>query len=138
MKIGKRVTFPLKGGARVEPGRYFLVIGVRFADNRVFNLRFTGQENGTNTKGGYGHDKPVPPECSAYKRTRDAHPGGQAYRVIPNHQPQAPDWLAPFGTEFMVVDTKVAMPCEMDGVYGDAAQIWNPGDLGMVFRGTIN
>ncbi len=136
MKIGKRVTFPFKGGVDVEPGRYFLIVGVRFVDNRVFNLRFTGQENGSNTKGGYNHDKPISPECGRYKMTKDPHPGGQAYRVVPNHRPKAPDWLAPFGTEFQVVDTKVAMSCNMDGVSDPDKQIWNPGDLGMVFRGS--
>lgn len=138
MKIGKRVTFPLKGGAKVEPGEYLLVIGVRFADDRVFNLRFTGQENGTNTLGGYDHSHPVRPECAKYTMTKDAHPGGQAYQVVPQHRPQAPDWRAPFGTQFQVVDTKVAMPCDMDGNYDANEQIWNPGDLGMVIRGSLS
>jgi hypothetical protein len=35
-----------------------------------------------------------------------------------------------------VVDTKVAMSCNMDGVSDPDKQIWNPGDLGMVFRGS--
>jgi hypothetical protein len=136
MTIGKRVTFPLKGGVSVKPGRYFFVIGLRFMDKRVFNLRFTGQENGTNTMGGYDHDQPIKPGCGDYKRTKDSHPGGQAYRAYGGSlPPRPPGTLMPFLTEFEVVDTKVAMSCNMDGVYDPGAQIWNPGDLGMVFRG---
>ena len=41
----------------------------------------------------------------------------------------------PFLTAFEVVDTKVAMSCNMDGNFDPGDQIWNPGDLGMVFRG---
>jgi len=136
MTIGKRVTFPHKGGVSVKPGRYFFVIGLRFMDKRVFNLRFTGQENGTNTMGGYDHDQPIKPGCGDYKRTKDSHPGGQAYRAYAGSlPPRPPGTLMPFLTEFEVVDTKVAMSCNMDGVYDPGAQIWNPGDLGMVFRG---
>ena len=136
MNVGKRVTFPLKGGVSVEPGKYFVVIGIRFDDPRVFNLRFTGQENGTNTKGGYDHDHPVRPECARYKMTKDTHPGGQAYRVMANHRPEPPNWMAPFATTFEVAETKVAMPCNMDGIYDPNEQIWNPGDLSMAFRGS--
>jgi hypothetical protein len=136
MTVGKRVTIPLKGGVAIEPGRYFFVIGVRFMDKKVFNLRFTGQENGTNTMGGYEHDQPIKPGCGDYKRTKDAHPGGQAYRAYgASVPPRPPGALMPFLTEFEVVDTKVAMSCNMDGVYDPGAQIWNPGDLGIVFRG---
>lgn len=133
--IGARVQFPIKGGVRVEPGRYFAVVGLRFSDAKVFNLRFTGQENGTNTKGGYNHDQPISPECADYAMTKDAHPGGQAYRPMSNSQPKPPTWLAPFGTAFGAVDTKVAMGCNMDGNYDPNDQIWNPGDLTMAFRG---
>lgn len=134
--IGKRVTFPLKGGVTVEPGTYMYVIGTKFTDSKVFNLRFTGQENGTNTLGGYGHDQPLPKECAAYKMTKDAHPAGMAYRPIPQRAPSAPDWTAEFVTTFEVAETKVAMPCDTEGKYGDENQIWNPGDLGLIFRGT--
>lgn len=133
--IGARVEFPIRGGVRVEPGRYFAVVGLRFTDPKVFNLRFTGQENGSNTKGGYNHDQPISPECAEYKMTNDAHPGGQAYRPMSNTQPKPPTWLAPFGTTFEAVDTKVAMGCNMDGNYDPNDQIWNPGDLTMAFRG---
>jgi hypothetical protein len=136
MTIGKRVTFPLKGGVSVEPGRYFFVIGVRFADKKVFNLRFTGQENGTHTMGGYEHDQPIKPGCGDYKRTKDSHPGGQAYRAYgAASPPRPPGTLMPFLTEFEVVDTKVSMSCDMDGNFDPGDQIWNPGDLGMVLRG---
>lgn len=137
MTIGKRVIFPLKGGVAVEPGRYFFIIGVRFADKRVFNLRFTGQENGTHTMGGFEHNQPIKPGCGDYKRTKDSHPGGQAYRAYgAASPPRPPGTLMPFLTAFEVVDTKVAMSCDMSGVYDPGAQIWNPGDLGMVFRGS--
>ena len=55
------------------------------------------------------------PECAKYKMTKDTHPGGQAYRVMANHRPEPPNWMAPFGTAFEVAETKVAMPCNMDG-----------------------
>ena len=134
--IGQRVTFPFKGGVSVEPGRYFLVVGVRFSDKKVFNLRFTGQENGTNTMGGYNHDQPIRPECGKYEKTKDPHPGGQAYRAYGGSlPPRPPGTPMPFLTAFEVLDTKVAMSCNMDGNYDPGDQIWNPGDLGMVFRG---
>lgn len=137
IQVGKRVTFPLKGGVDVEPGRYFFVIGTRFLDPLVFNLRFTGQENGTNTLGGYDHDQPLPADCAKYDMTVDAHPGGMAYRPIPQKAPSAPDWMASFVTTFEVAETKVSMGCDMEGVYGDENQIWNPGDLGLIFRGQV-
>ena len=133
--IGKRVVLPIKNGVKVDRGRYFAVIGVRFIDSKVFNLRFTGQENGSNTMGGYDHDHPVSPKCAEYKMSKDGHPGGQAYRPISDTQPVPPTWLAPFATSFEVVDTKVAMGCNMDGNYDPNDQIWNPGDLTMAFRG---
>ena len=136
--IGARVTFPIKGGVAVEPGRYFVVVGLRFTDRRVFNLRFTGQENGTNTMGGFDHDHPVPEDCADYEMTPDSHPGGKAYRPISNSHPSAPQWLAPFATSFEVVDTKVMMGCNMNGNYDPNAQIWNPGDITMAFRGRTN
>lgn len=136
MLVGGRVTFPLKGGVRVTPGRYFVVVGVRFADPRVFNLRFAGQQSGTNTMGGYDHDHPVRPECADYEMTEDAHPGGKAYRPQSNVRPVLPDWVAPFSTTFEVVLTKAMMPCDMTGVYDPNEQIWNPGDIAMVMRGS--
>lgn len=136
LPVGSRVTFPLKGGVSVTPGRYFVVVGLRFDDWRVFNLRFTGQESGNNTMGGYNHDHPVRPECAKYKMTKDAHPGGIAYRQQSNVRPGPPDWLQPFATTFEVVLTKAAMPCDMNGVYDPNEQIWNYGDLGMVIRGS--
>ncbi|MFM1967123.1 MAG: hypothetical protein RL134_2848 [Actinomycetota bacterium] len=136
MTVGQRVAFPLKGGVSVQPGRYFFVVGVRFADKNIFNLRFTGQENGTNTMGGYEHDQPIKPECGKYKMTKDAHPGGQAYRSDGSSvPPREPGSLMPFLTAFEVVDTKVSMSCDMDGNFDPGDQIWNPGDLGMVIRG---
>lgn len=135
--IGKRVTFPLRRGVEVEPGRYLFVIGLTFPAGDVFNLRFTGQENGTNTMGGYEHDQPLPVECTKYRKTKDSHPGGIAYRQIPQRQPKAPDWTAGFSKQFEVVETKVAMPCDTDGKYGDENQIWNPGDLGITLRGAL-
>lgn len=136
LPVGGRVSFALKRGVAVTPGRYFVVIGLRFTDPSVFNLRFSGQESGNNTMGGYDHDHPVRPECAKYKMTKDAHPGGKAYRPQSNVRPQPPDWLAPFGTTFEVVLTKAAMPCDMTGIYDPNEQIWNPGDLGMVIRGS--
>lgn len=44
--------------------------------------------------------------------------------------------MAPFGTAFEVAETKVAMPCNMDGIYDPDEQILNPGDLSMAFRGS--
>lgn len=136
--IGDRVTFPLKRGIPVTPGHYFITIGLRFDDPRVFNLRFTGQENGTNTLGGFDHDHPVRPECANYKMTKDSHPGGQAYGPLSDLRPTFPNWVAPFALTFGVVDTKVLMPCDMKGVYDPNLQIWNPGDLSMTFRGVWN
>lgn len=133
--VGNRVTFPLRRGVEVEPGRYLFVIGMTFPGGDVFNLRFTGQENGTNTMGGYEHDQPLPVECTKYRTTKDSHPGGLAYQQIPQRKPTAPDWTAGFSKQFEVVETKVAMPCDTDGKYGDENQIWNPGDLGLAFRG---
>lgn len=136
MKMGARVTFRLGTGVAVTPGSYFITIGARFVDPRVFNFRFTGQENGTNTLGGYDHSHPVDPQCANYKMTKDAHPGGQAYRSKSETTPQPPLWQSPFTTKFEAVDTKVIMPCDMRGNYDPNDQIWNPGDITMVFRGT--
>jgi hypothetical protein len=135
--IGARINFRLGGGVAVTPGRYFITVGVRFVDPRVFNLRFTGQENGTNTLGGLDHSHPVRPDCAKYKMTKDTHRGGQAYQASPETRPDAPPWEAPFTTRFHVAKTKVIMPCDIKGVYDPNAQIWNPGDVGMVFRGTV-
>ena len=135
MTVGARVTFRLGQGVAVTPGRYFITIGLNFVDPRVFNLRFTGQENGTNTLGGYDHSHPVRPECAKYTMTKDAHPGGQAYRSKTESLPGPPLWKAPFTTVFETVKTKVMMPCDMTGIYDPNEQIWNPGDLGLVIRG---
>jgi hypothetical protein len=121
----------------VTPGKYLVVVGLRFSDPRVFNLRFDGQENGNNTMGGFDHDHPVRPECAKYKMTKDAHPGGKAYRPIADFRPTFPNWVAPFATDFEVVLTKANMPCDMTGVYDPNEQIWNPGDLRMTMRGTL-
>ena len=135
--IGVPVTFPIPKGLAVTPGRYFLVLGFRFDDPLVFNLRFDGQENGTNTLGGYNHDKPIRPECAKYTMTKDTYPEGRAYRPVPgpDSKPDPETFIMPFTTVFEVYETKVMLPCDMNGVYGDENQIWNPGDLDLVVLG---
>lgn len=132
IRVGQDLTLPFKKGVKVTKGDYVIVIGVRFADPLMFNMRFDGQENGTNTMAGYDHD--VPTNCT-YTPSRDLNPGGQAYRPIPRGTIDPRNPVRPFETEYEVVDTKVATSCNMDGVYGDDKGIWNPGDLRMVIRG---
>ena len=133
--IGVPVTFPLPKGAAVTPGRYLVVLGFRFDDPLVFNLRFNGQENGSNTLGGYNHDQPINPQCAAYTKTKDTYPEGRAYRPIPAEPPDPSTFIKPFVTTFEVAETKVAMPCDTSGVYGADHQIWNPGDWELTVLG---
>ncbi len=98
----------------------------------MFNVRFDGQENGTNTMGGYDHDYPV--DCT-YTPSRDRNPGGQAYRPIPVNPIDPDNLVRPFDTGYKAVDTKVQTSCDLTGVYDPNEQIWNPGDLRMVIRG---
>jgi len=131
-RVGGNLVLPLKKGVAVTKGDYVIVFGLRFNDPLMFNLRFDGQENGTNTMGGYDHDVPI--DCT-YTPSKDANPGGQAYRPIPEGRIDPDNLVRPFFSRYEVVDTKVATSCDMTGIYGDENQIWNPGDLRLVFRG---
>ena len=133
VRAGADLTLPVRRGLDVTPGDYAVVITPRFADPLMFNLRLAGQENGRNTMGGYDHDVPV--DCT-YTPSRDANPGGQAYRPVPDgtFPPGSPP--RPVPTRYEAVDTKVATSCDLTGVYDPDAQIWNPGDVRMIIRGS--
>lgn len=128
IQLGKPYTIPVKPAVVLEPGRYFVSLGIESPDTNIAALRFWGQQNGTNKMGGYGHDVPNPP-CK-YKPTKDSTPGDSAYKL--NATDKAPSGPPPgtvgFGTTFMEQDTKVT-ECAVRGQYGDADMIWNPGDL---------
>ena len=132
VRAGADLTLPVRRGLDVTPGDYAVVLTPRFADPLMFTVRLAGQENGRNTMGGYDHDVPV--DCT-YTPSRDANPGGQAYRPVPDGAflPGSP--TRPVSTRYEAVDTKVATSCDLTGVYDPDAQIWNPGDVRMIIRG---
>ncbi len=132
LRVGQDLTLPFKKGVTVTPDDYVIVFGFRFNDPLMFNFQFDGQENGTNTMGGYDHDYPV--DCD-YTPSQDRNPGGQAYRPIPQTRIDPDNLVRPFDTGYQAVDTKVNTSCDLTGVYDPNEQIWNPGDLRMVIRG---
>lgn len=134
IQLGKPYTIPVKPAVVLEPGRYFVSLGMESPDKNIAALRFWGQQNGTNKKGGYGHDVPNPP-CK-YKPTRDSTKGDRAYKIDGSAMtPYGPfPGTIGFGTKFIEQDTKVT-ECVVRGQYGDADMIWNPGDLQMELIG---
>ena len=134
IQLGKPYVIRVKPALVMEPGRYFVSLGMESPDKNIAALRFWGQQNGRNKQGGYGHDVPNPP-CK-YKPTRDSSPGDAAYKLDGSAlTPSGPfPGTVGFGTQFVKQDTKVA-ECAVAGVYGDADMIWNPGDLQMELIG---
>ena len=134
LRIGNPYSIPVKPAIVLQPGRYFVSLGMVTPDANLSAIRFKGQQNGTNTKGGFEHDVPNPP-CK-YKPTRDSSNGDRAFRLDASDQPPPgpPPATVNFGTTFAEQDTKVS-ECAVAGLYGDESMIWNPGDLQMELIG---
>lgn len=126
--IGKPFIVPVGGGVELEPGRYFVTLGMQTDDPRMIAVRFVGQQNGKNTLGGYNHDFPNP-KCR-YKPTRDSTPGDLVYKQDSRSSPSIGPEVATrdFGTLFMTATTKVT-ECAVRGEYSPDQMVWNPGDL---------
>lgn len=134
LRLGKPYSIPVKPAVVLQPGRYFVSLGMVTSDVNLSAIRFNGQQNGTNTKGGYEHDVPKP--ACKYKPTRDSSKGDRAFRLDTSDQPPPgpPPATVNFGTTFAEQDTKVS-ECAVAGLYGDESMIWNPGDLKMELIG---
>ena len=128
INLGKAYSIPVQPDIVLEPGRYFVSLGMESPDKNIAALRFWGQQNGKNKRGGYDHDVPNP-KCK-YKPTKDSTPGDRAYKLNASNQPPPgpPPATVQFGTTFVEQDTKVTK-CATPGLYGDAGMVWNPGDL---------
>jgi len=131
IQIGKPFSMKLDKQITLDKGVYFIVFGFSFPEKRILELRLAGQENGSNTMGGYNHDKPF--DCK-YKKTKDKTPGFQVYRTDPGARTKSGEFpgTVGFGNNFLTHKTKIT-ECAKLGVYGDENMIWNPGDLDMVF-----
>lgn len=132
IEVGKEFNFKLTPEVTLEPGKYLFVFGSLFYENNLLNLRFSGQQNGTNTLGGYDHDAPT--ECK-YEQTKDSTPELKAYS--PYSSEKAPDGFEiPTSKEinkiFVVSETKVG-ECAKLGDYDPNNMIWNKGDLQIFF-----
>lgn len=134
IQLGKPYAIPVKPSVVLEPGKYFVSLGMVSPDKNIAALRFWGQQNGKNKLGGYDHDsKKV--QCK-YKPTRDSTPGDRAYKLDGSDMEVTgpPPGTIGFGTKFIEQDTKVS-DCAVAGLYSDESMVWNPGDLQMELVG---
>lgn len=134
ISLGKPYSIPVKPEVVLQPGTYFVSLGMESPDKNIAALRFWGQQNGKNRRGGYDHDVPNP-KCK-YKPTKDSTPGDRAFKLDARDRPAVgpPPGTVGFGTTFMEQDTKVT-ECAVPGLYGDEEMVWNPGDLQLEILG---
>lgn len=132
LNIGKPFILNLSKKIKLEKGIYFIVYGFNFPDKRILEVRFSGQENGSNTMGGYNYDKPF--GCK-YKMTKDKTPGFMVYGTDAKDRSKTGSFpgTVGFGTSFRRSVTKVS-ECAVLGVFGDENMIWNPGDLDLILH----
>jgi hypothetical protein len=132
LAVGKPFVLNLNKKVKLEKGIYFIVYGFNFPDKRIIEVRFAGQENGTNTMGGLNYDKPF--DCK-YKMTKDRSPGFMSYITDSKDRPKTGEFpgTVGFGTSFRRAVTKIT-ECAVLGVYGNENMIWNPGDLDLILH----
>jgi len=130
--VGKPFVLNLNKKVNLQKGIYFVVYGFTFSDKKIIDVRFAGQENGSNTMGGLNYDQPF--DCK-YKRTKDRTPGFSAYITDARDRQKTGEFpgTVGFGTLFRRAVTKIS-ECAALGVYGNENMIWNPGDLDLILH----
>jgi hypothetical protein len=94
---------------------YLITFRFEPIDTQIINLRMSGRQAGTQTRGGPNHD--LDKTCT-YTPSADTYSSGRAYRGVGPAEEG-------FGSVFSEHDAKVS-ECSVKGVYVD---IFNPGDL---------
>ena len=113
--LGKTQSIKFTISQKFVPGMYLITFRFEPTDTQIINLRMSGRQAGTQTRGGPNHD--LDKTCT-YTPSADTYSSGRAYRGVGPAEEG-------FGSVFSEHDAKVS-ECSVKGVYVD---IFNPGDL---------
>ena len=113
--LGKTQSIKFTIPQKFVPGMYLITFRFEPTDTQIINLRMSGRQAGTQTRGGPNHD--LDKTCT-YTPSADTYSSGRAYRGVGPAEEG-------FGSVFSEHDAKVS-ECSVKGVYVD---IFNPGDL---------
>lgn len=113
--LGKTQSIKFNIPQKFVPGMYLITFRFEPTDTQIINLRMSGRQAGTQTRGGPNHD--LDKTCT-YTPSADTYSSGRAYRGVGLAEEG-------FGSVFSEHDAKVS-ECSVKGVYVD---IFNPGDL---------
>jgi len=113
--VGKTQSIKFTIPQKFVPGMYLIAFRFEPTDTQIINLRMSGRQAGTQTRGGPNHD--LDKTCT-YTPSADTYSSGRAYRGVGPAEEG-------FGSVFSEHDAKVS-ECSVKGVYVD---IFNPGDL---------
>ena len=113
--LGKTQSIKFNIPQKFVPGMYLITFRFEPTDTQIINLRMSGRQAGTQTRGGPNHD--LDKTCT-YTPSADTYSSGRAYRGVGPAEEG-------FGSVFSEHDAKVS-ECSVKGVYVD---IFNPGDL---------
>jgi hypothetical protein len=113
--LGKTQSIKFTIPQKFVTGMYLITFRFEPTDTQIINLRMSGRQAGTQTRGGPNHD--LDKTCT-YTPSADTYSSGRAYRGVGPAEEG-------FGSVFSEHDAKVS-ECSVKGVYVD---IFNPGDL---------
>ena len=113
--LGKTQSIKFTIPQKFVTGMYLITFRFEPIDTQIINLRMSGRQAGTQTRGGPNHD--LDKTCT-YTPSADTYSSGRAYRGVGPAEEG-------FGSVFSEHDAKVS-ECSVKGVYVD---IFNPGDL---------
>ena len=113
--LGRTQSIKFTIPQKFVPGMYLITFRFEPTDTQIINLRMSGRQAGTQTRGGPNHD--LDKTCT-YTPSADTYSSGRAYRGVGPAEEG-------FGSVFSEHDAKVS-ECSVKGVYVD---IFNPGDL---------
>jgi len=127
LTLNKIFNFDIHPTLELEPGKYVIVLGSIIEEKNLLTIRFAGQQNGSNTKGGYDNNEPT--DCK-YQPVRDLTPSTKNYRgFFPEKTDSVIDTTG-FNKYFEITRTKVG---ECDS---SSNMIWNSGDVQINFYET--
>jgi len=124
LTLNKIFNFDIRPTVELEPGKYVILLGSIIEEKNLLAIRFAGQQNGSNTKGGYDNNEPT--DCK-YQPVRDLTPNTKNYRGFFPGKADSVKGTTGFSKNFEITPTKV-FECD-----SSTNMIWNSGDVQINF-----
>jgi hypothetical protein len=127
MTLNNIFSFDIRPAIELDAGKYVILLGSIIHEKNLMIIRFAGQQNGSNTKGGYDNNEPT--NCK-YTPTEDLTPYSKNYRGISTQKTESVIGTVGFLKKFEVARTKVG-ECDLS-----SNMVWNSGDVQIFFHET--